>query len=196
MFTPDGKFVVFAKAPLRADTDKARRAKKKPEEMPKAGLGIIDLTNSRVTTLAEHVKSFRLPDDPVKIVVFLIAPPETVPLQVGKKHDVGTDLVIRDLASGKDQTIREVSEYAVSRDGSAIAYSVSSKAPGGDGAFVRRTADGSTKTLITGVGTVQRLRIRRQSHAARLREQSRRLRREGAALQALSRDDELRLRLN
>jgi dipeptidyl aminopeptidase/acylaminoacyl peptidase len=152
LFTPDGKFVVFAKAPLKADTDKARRAKKKPEEMPKAGVGIVDLSTGRVTTLAEHVKSFRVPDDPVTIVVFLIAPPETAPLQVGKKFEVGTDLVIRDLASGKDQTIREVSEYAVSRDGSAIAYSVSSKAPGGDGAFVRRTADGSTRTLITGAG--------------------------------------------
>jgi len=152
VFTPDGKFVVFAKTPLRADLDKARRAKKKPEEMPKAGVGFVDLANGRVTTLAEHVKSFRLPDDPVKMIVFLIASAETVPLQMGKKYEVGTDLVIRDLMSGKDQTIREVSEYAVSRDGSAIAYSVSSKAPGGDGAFVRRTADGSTKTLITGAG--------------------------------------------
>ena len=152
VFTPDGKFVVFAKAPLRADTDKARRAKKKPEDMPKAGVGLVDLSTGRVATLAEHVKSFRLPDDPVKVVVFLIAQPETVPLQIGKKYEVGTDLVIRDLATGKDQTIREVSEYAVTRDGSAIAYAVSSKAPGGDGAFLRRTADGSTKTLIAGAG--------------------------------------------
>src|SRR5947207_14182213 len=30
--TPDGRFVVFATAPVKADVDKARKAKKKPEE--------------------------------------------------------------------------------------------------------------------------------------------------------------------
>src|SRR4051812_3032046 len=57
VITPDGRFVVFAKAPLKADVDKARKAKKKPEDMPKAGVGTIDLANGEVTTLAEHVKS-------------------------------------------------------------------------------------------------------------------------------------------
>ena len=41
----------------------------------------------------------------------------------------------------------------LAKDGSAIAYSVSSKTPASDGAFVRTIADGSTKTLLTGQGT-------------------------------------------
>src|SRR5256885_7280105 len=36
IITPDARFVVFAKAPLKSDVDKARKAKKKPEDMPKA----------------------------------------------------------------------------------------------------------------------------------------------------------------
>ena len=60
--------------------------------------------------------------------------------------------MIRDLAAGTDQTVAEVMEYAVAKDGSAIAYSVSSKTPVNDGAFVRKIADGSTKTLLTGQG--------------------------------------------
>ena len=165
IITPDGKLVVFAKAPLEADVDKARKAKKKPEEMPKAGVGIVDLSTGRVTTLAEHVKSFRLPEDPVKFVAFLTAAPEGQNRREGqdrregqegnprvKQREPGTDLMIRDLATGTQQTIAEVSEYAVSRDGSAIAYAVSSKTPAKDGAFVRRMADRSTKTLLTGPG--------------------------------------------
>jgi dipeptidyl aminopeptidase/acylaminoacyl peptidase len=168
IITPDGKFVVFAKAALKADVDKARKAKKKPDEMPKAGVGVVDLASGQVTTLAEHVKSFRLPDDPVRFVAFLSAP-EGRDRQEGregqegqegqdgkprgKKHEPGTDLIVRDLAAGTQATVAEVSEYVVAKDGSAIAFAVSSKTPANDGAFVRRTADGSTKTLLTGQGT-------------------------------------------
>lgn len=166
VITPDGRFVVFEKSPLKADLDKARKAKRRPEEMPKSGVGVVDLSNGQVATLAEHVKSFRLPEDPIHIVAYLIAP-EPAPRarqerpegedQEGKprvkKHEAGTDLVIRDLATGAVQTVAEVMEYAVSKDGSAVAYSVSSKTPANDAAFVRKIIDGSTRTLLTGQGT-------------------------------------------
>jgi dipeptidyl aminopeptidase/acylaminoacyl peptidase len=168
IITPDEKFVVFAKAPLKADVDKARKSKKKLEEMPKAGVGVVDLANGHVSTLAEHVKSFKLPEEPIRFVAFLQAGQEGLDGQVeqvgqagqegregkgkAKKHDPGTDLVVHDLAARTDQTIAEVAEYAVSKDGSAIAYSVSSKTPANDGAFVRGTSDASPKTLLTGQG--------------------------------------------
>ncbi len=167
VITPDSRFVVFEIAPLKAEVDKARKAKRRAEEMPKPGVGVVDLSNGQVTTIAEHVKSFRLPDDPIRVVAYLAVPepaprpggqdaregsdgPETKP--AAKKHDPGTDLVIRDLASRSQTTVAEVMEYAVAKDGSAIAYSVSSKTPANDGAFVRRIADGSTKTLLAGQG--------------------------------------------
>ena len=168
VITPDGRFVVFEKTPLKADLDKARKAKRRPDEMPKSGVGVVDLSSGQVMTLAEHVKSFRLPEDPIRIVTYLSAP-EPAPRgrsqerqegedsQEGKtpakKHEPGTDLIVRDLATGTQATVAEVMEYAVAKDGSAVAYSVSSKTPTGDGVFVRRIADGSTKTLLTGQGT-------------------------------------------
>ena len=168
VITPDSRFVVFEKSPLKADVDKARKAKRRPDEMPKSGVGVVDLSTGQATTLAEHVKNFRLPEDPIRIVAYLAAP-EPAPRgrardgqegeeeQEGKappkKHEPGTDLVIRDLAAATQQTVAEVMEYAVAKDGSAIAYSVSSKTPASDGAFVRKIADGSTKPLLTGQGT-------------------------------------------
>jgi dienelactone hydrolase len=167
--TPDSRFVVFEQSPLKSDVDKARKAKRRPDEMPKSGVGVVNLSNGQVTTLAEHVKSFRLPEDPVRMVVYLRAA-EPAPRGRGgqerqdgddgqeakaaaKKHEPGTDLVIHDLAAATDATVAEVMEYAVAKDGSAVAYSVSSRTPASDGAFVRKTADGSTKTLLTGQGT-------------------------------------------
>jgi len=55
--TSDGKFVVFSIAPLKADVDKARKAKKKPEDMPKPGVGIVDLATGTVTTATASVSS-------------------------------------------------------------------------------------------------------------------------------------------
>jgi hypothetical protein len=37
VITVDGKFVVFAVAPLKAEVDKAKKEKKKPEWMEKGG---------------------------------------------------------------------------------------------------------------------------------------------------------------
>src|SRR5262245_4955723 len=50
LITTDGKFVVFALAPLKREIDAARKAKKKPEEMPKNGVGFINLSTTQVTT--------------------------------------------------------------------------------------------------------------------------------------------------
>jgi len=45
--TPDGRFVVFAKAPIKADVDKARKARRRPDDMPKAGVGVVDLASGQ-----------------------------------------------------------------------------------------------------------------------------------------------------
>jgi dienelactone hydrolase len=71
-----------------------------------------------------------------------------------KKKDPGTELVVRDLATGAQATVAEVVEYAWAKDGSWLAYSTASaaKTPEKDGAYARRTADGVTKTLLAGLG--------------------------------------------
>src|SRR3954468_5600119 len=74
VISPDSKFVVFEKSPLKADVDKARKAKRRPDEMPKAGVGVIELSSGQMETLAEHVKSFRVAEDPIRLVAYLIAP--------------------------------------------------------------------------------------------------------------------------
>ena len=43
VITADDKFVVFTIAPVKAEVDKAKKEKKKPEEQPKGGVGVLNL---------------------------------------------------------------------------------------------------------------------------------------------------------
>ena len=44
VFTADSRFIVFSIEPTKAEVNKAKKEKKKPEDMPKTGLGIMDVS--------------------------------------------------------------------------------------------------------------------------------------------------------
>jgi len=69
-----------------------------------------------------------------------------------KKHEPGSELVIRELATSKSVTINEVTDYVWNKPGTWLAYAVMSKKPEDDGAFVRKAADGMTIALFKGQG--------------------------------------------
>lgn len=181
--TADGKFIVFALAPLKADVDKAKKDKKKPEEQPKSGLGIMNLATGEVATV-DRVKSFKLAEDAGAFVAYLMEPPvkkeeekkapETKPAEPKaeepkkpeakdekkkeeKKKEPGTDFVIRELATGIETKVAEVVEYAWAKNGVRLAYGVSSKTPENDGVFVWEAATGKTATLLKGLGNYKNL---------------------------------------
>ncbi|MBC7365161.1 MAG: hypothetical protein H5U07_11595, partial [Candidatus Aminicenantes bacterium] len=172
VFTSDDKFVVYTIVPPKAEVDKAKKEKKKPEEQPKNGLGIINLKTGEQTTI-DRVKSFKLAEESGKYLAYLLEPPlakeiakankaeekkeaenkpaaKTEPEQKvapkaeekkeekkpEKKKEPGTELVIRELETGKTFSVQEVSEYLWSKNGRYLAYTVSSKKPENDGAFI------------------------------------------------------------
>src|SRR5947207_2680968 len=71
-FTPDHRFVVFSTFPNKAEVDKAKKEKKKPEEMPKGGLVIMDLSSGAATRISQ-VKSFRVAEKTGTVVAYLRA---------------------------------------------------------------------------------------------------------------------------
>lgn len=192
VITADNRFVVFTISPPKAEVDKAKKEKKKPEEQPKNGLGIINLKTGELTTI-DRVKSFKVPEDSGRYVAYLLEPPlpkeaakekaekketeaqksekkepevktgekkEPEPKPAEKKEDKkpekekepGTELIIRDLETGKTISVQEVSEYVWTKDGRQLAYAVSSKKPEEDGAFLIDPASGKTLTLLKGKG--------------------------------------------
>jgi dienelactone hydrolase len=171
--TADNRFVVFTIAPAKAEVDAAKKAKKKPEDQPKNGLGILDLSTGAVST-ADRVKSFKVAKDAGRFVAYLLEPPtgrasgtpeakaeskepaEPAAGKKEKKKDPGTELIVRELSTGTTANVAEVTEYAWSNDGAWLAYAVSSKTPDNDGVFVRATA-GTTTPIMKGLGAYKSL---------------------------------------
>jgi dienelactone hydrolase len=194
VLTVDGKFVAFTVAPVKAEVDKAKKDKKKPEEQPKNGLGIMNLATGEVTTV-DRVKSFKVPEESGAFVAYLMEPPLKKPdekkdevkkeeaknepavkkepevkpeakkeeskteeaKKEEKKKEPGNDLIIRELASGKETKVAEVADYVWAKPGTWLAYSVSSKIPENDGAFAWEAASGKTVALLKGLGNYKNL---------------------------------------
>jgi len=69
VFTADSRFVVFTIEPNKEDVRKAKRDKKKPEEMPKNAMGIMDVASGQVTKI-DRVKNFQVPEDGVGFIAY------------------------------------------------------------------------------------------------------------------------------
>jgi dipeptidyl aminopeptidase/acylaminoacyl peptidase len=62
VFTADAHYVVFTIEPTKAELNKAKKDKKRPDDMPKNALGIMDVSNGQVARV-ERVKNFQVPED-------------------------------------------------------------------------------------------------------------------------------------
>ncbi|HEX2189535.1 MAG TPA: prolyl oligopeptidase family serine peptidase [Longimicrobiaceae bacterium] len=183
--TADGRFALFTIEPSREAYEAARRAKRKPAEMPKTALGIMSLPGGEVATVP-GIESFRVPRGSGRWVAYLLegkdsagaepadsaaqapmaaAAPGGTPRPVAadssgsgrKKKETGSTLVLRDLQTGAEQRVAEVTAYAFDEAGRWLGYTVSSRDGAGDGAFVRSLADGRTHALLAGAGSYKGL---------------------------------------
>src|SRR6476646_10675900 len=186
VFTYDTHYVVFGTEPDKADLTKAKKEKKKPEEMPKNGLAIMDLSNGSVTRI-ERVKSFQVPEEGAGFIAYLqeaplpdkstqpakdsfpaatpettAAPASTNPKQQtgrsSKKKEYGTDLVLRDTTNANERKFEDVLDFTFSKDAKSLVFATSSKKEETNGIFaVMPGSDGGAVGLLTGKGKYQRL---------------------------------------
>jgi dipeptidyl aminopeptidase/acylaminoacyl peptidase len=176
-FTADSKFIVFGTEPTKAELTKAKKDKKRPEEMPKNGMSIMDLSNGTVTKI-ERVKSFQIPEDGSGFIAYLLeAPlpertqrdtpagesaaspaPRPQPARGNKKKEYGTDLVLRDMSNGTERKFSDVLDFSFNKDAMTFVYATSSRKEDTNGVFaVTPQTDGPPVVLLTGKGKYQRL---------------------------------------
>src|SRR5262245_51778328 len=155
-FTADSKALVFTILPTKADIEKARKEKKKPEEMPKNGMGIMSLVSGEVARI-ERVKNFRVPEEGSGHVVYqLEAKPDATRPPKGVEY--GTDLVLRSLTDQSERVFQDVLNYTLSRDAKTLVYSVSSKTADANGVYaVTAGAPTPPAALLSGKGKYARL---------------------------------------
>jgi dipeptidyl aminopeptidase/acylaminoacyl peptidase len=71
LFTADTRFVAFGIEPAKADLNKAKKEKKRPDEMPKNALGLMNLSDGQVAKI-ERVKNFQVPEDGSGFIAYLM----------------------------------------------------------------------------------------------------------------------------
>jgi len=216
VFTADSRFLLFSTEPTKAEVNKAKKEKKKPEDMPKNGLAIMDLSNGTVTRI-EKVKTFRVPEDGSGFIAYLLEPktpaapartepspapgtsepsapapggsPEPSPAAPGSspepspapskeagaptpteaqgprpsgrsrgKKEYGSELVLRNTATGADRKFNDALDFTISRDAKTLVFTTSSRKEDTNGVYAVATdTDAAPTTLLTGKGKYQRL---------------------------------------
>jgi len=165
--TADSRLLVFATEPTKAEITKAKKDKKKPEEMPKNGLSIMDLSNGTVTRV-EKVKTFRVPEDGTGFIAYLMEPtasepnpqpsPAPRPGRGSKKKEYGSELVLRNTSTGNERKFGDVLDFTISKDAKTLVYTVSSRNEETNGIFAVATEnDGAPAALLSGKGKYQKL---------------------------------------
>jgi hypothetical protein len=178
-FTGDGKFLISTAFAKKADTDQAKKDKKRADEMPKPSLLIFDLTAMTSSRVAD-VASFQVPENGPSVLAYLKgAKAGAAPAAAAENNDGedqgrgrggrgggggraknGSDLVVRDLRvqAVKERTFEDVTEYSMSKDGQTLAYTVASKKEESNGAYaVVPGTDGSPVALLAGKGRYSKL---------------------------------------
>jgi dipeptidyl aminopeptidase/acylaminoacyl peptidase len=173
-FTADSRFVVFQILPTKAEIEEAKREKKKPEEMPKNAIGIMDLATGQVARV-ERVKNFQVPENGAGFIAYLLEPRQEETRKDEKsessappsgatrgrrdrKKEFGSPLVVRNLADKTERTFADVIEYSFSKDAKTLVYAVASKEEETNGVYAAtpQTAD-APAALISGRGKYTRL---------------------------------------
>ncbi len=137
-FSHDGKTLVFTTFPTKADTDAAKKAKKKPEEMPKGSLTIVPVAGGEAVRVA-GVRNFQLPETGDGWLAYL----------KGAATGAG-ELVVRNLVTGAESSTVAVTEYTFAKDGKTLVYAAESG--------VYQLAPGAeAKAILAGKGKAQKL---------------------------------------
>jgi dipeptidyl aminopeptidase/acylaminoacyl peptidase len=175
-FTADSRFLVFQILPTKAETDKAKKEKKKPEDMPKSALGIMDLSTGEVARV-ERVKNFQVPEEGAGFIAYLLeakkeerrpeggapaagATPAAAPAAAvdKKKKEYGSELVLRNLNDRTERSFADVLEYSLSKDAKHLLYAVSSKKEESNGIYAATTASADAAApLLSGKGKYAKL---------------------------------------
>lgn len=147
VITEDNRYVIFKIRPLYKELREAWVKKKKPDEMPKDTLGIIELGKESIRKIAD-LKNFKTPEKGGNWIAYT--------LESGKdgskenKKSAGSELVLEGTLKGEQKTFRNISEYYFSKTGRKLLL-LTSKEP----------KDSLSKTYVllydTGIGVMDTL---------------------------------------
>ncbi|PSL46593.1 dipeptidyl aminopeptidase/acylaminoacyl peptidase [Chitinophaga niastensis] len=176
VITNDSRYVVFSIRPLFKDTRDAKIKKKKAAEMPKDSMGIVTLGKPDVLKFPT-VKSFKTPAKGSGLLAYLVEKPAAdtakskgkgfTPPKIAKDNDradddkgagAGTEggtLVIRQLLTGMQDTVKNAAEYTFSKPGNNLLIEIAEDKKDSlsrNGVLLWHAINRKTDTLSRGYG--------------------------------------------
>ena len=170
LFTHDNAFVVAGAFPSKAETEQAKKDHKRPDEMPRTGMIIVNLSAMTAVRVAD-VASFQTAELGASYLAYLRGPKAAAMIApTGKDGDQdqgrggaaaararrnknGSDLVLRDLATAKERTFADVVEFSMAKDSKTLLYAVASKSEQTNGVYaVTPGSDAGPAALLSGKG--------------------------------------------
>ncbi|WP_350286329.1 prolyl oligopeptidase family serine peptidase [uncultured Croceitalea sp.] len=162
-FTYDSKFVAFTIKAWKDSVIAMKKSKIKKDKLPKDSLGIFNISTQELTKIG-NVKSYKIPEkwsgylayqleeikkeqkEKTKDSVTKTEKKKDKPKKVSKKN--GYHLVLRNLESAQQDTIKFVTEYTFAKKGKWLAYASSGmKKDSVSGVFVRNLETMETTAL-------------------------------------------------
>ncbi len=174
-FSDDSKFAVFLIRPPKDTLEQAKEAKKKPDEMPKDALGILNLQSGETDSIAK-AKSYKMPEENGEWLAYQLEKIKQEKDSTTKKEGPqkkekkskdgddkseekieGTTLVLQNLASGEQSRFEKVVSYHFSKNGNWLVYAASSKDSTADGIYAVNLKEGKSSPILTGPGNYKQI---------------------------------------
>jgi len=169
-FSADSKWAAFMVYPTRAEAQRAR-SQRRPAAQPKARL--LDL-ESGTDVAFDNVRRFAFAGERGGWIAMqkapagaggtaVGAPPAQGPARGGSGGDAagdrpkGTDLILRELATGRDLNVGNVSEFAFDKSGRYLALVIDAPDKAGNGVQVRDMETGVVQALDSASASYERL---------------------------------------
>lgn len=164
-FTFDSNYVLFSVNAWKDSIKEMKRKKVKKKDFPKDSLVIYNIKNKTVTKIP-NVKSYNMPDKWSGIVAYMLEPvspkkktdktkkkdsktnkkPNKKSKKVSKTN--GYHLVIRQLKSGAEDTIKFVHKYSLAKEGRFLTYATSGEKLKENGGVYRYNVETGERTQL------------------------------------------------
>ncbi len=151
-FSAEGRFAAFAVFQSRQEA-----ARLKTQQKPLHNkLRLLDLTSGLDITI-ENVRRFAFAGDRAGWIAIHKDPPDGAPGQRDKDKPKGSDLLLRDLATGRELNIGNVGEFAFDKSGRWLAWTVDAADQGGNGVALRNMESGVVLPLDSDKASYEKL---------------------------------------
>lgn len=146
--TDNSQFLICRIKPFFKDTRDAKIKKKRPDEMPKDSLAIVDLNSGKIAKVAK-IKSFKLADEQAQFLAYHLEKKPAMPVPktaqtdstakllvpvnpptlraAAEPFEEGTDLIVQNLLTGDTVVYNLVSEYFFNKKGNILLIETTKK---------------------------------------------------------------------